>query len=207
MIARALKILHEVAAFEPTMERQSLVAATFKRRALVSLSLGQAGRVRRDLIEMRKAYEQALRVGRMEAGAGLYYPALNYLAAEVALGVGAHARRRLHPEVVKIVRTHLSAKAGADADFWSVVGNAELEQYQAIIGRKLGASRAHLERLYRDLHAHATSTRMWASVYDTAALVLGSYVGPASAASSKEREDARALLTMLRGFAHPDDGQ
>jgi len=46
---------------------------------------------------------------------------------------------------------------------------------------------------------------MWASVYDNASLVLGSYAGPRSSASAKEKQAAKALLTMLRTFAHPED--
>ena len=94
---------------------------------------------------------------------------------------------------------------GVEADFRSVVGNIELEQYRAVAARKLGAGRARLERLYRDLYERAKSARMWASVYDNASLVLGSYAGPRSSASAKEKQAAKAILTMLRTFAHPED--
>jgi hypothetical protein len=43
---------------------------------------------------------------------------------------------------------------------------------------------------------------MWASVYDTACLVLPNY---ASRAKGKERAAANELLVQLRGFAHPDE--
>ena len=207
LIERALTLLNEVVAFNSTMERESLIASAYKRRALVNTAAGQTVRVRRDLVEMKKAYEKALRVGKTEDGADLYYPASNCLAAEVAFGVYQRGRLRLDGEIPHIVEKYLEAKSGADADFWSVVGNIELEQYQAIAARKLSARRVHLERLYRDLYERAKSTRMWASVYDNASLVLGSYAGPRPSASTKERHAAEALLTMLRTFAHPEDRQ
>jgi hypothetical protein len=43
---------------------------------------------------------------------------------------------------------------------------------------------------------------MWASVYDTACLVLPNY---AARAGGKERTAALELLAQLRGFAHPDE--
>ena len=43
---------------------------------------------------------------------------------------------------------------------------------------------------------------MWASVYDTACLVLPNY---ASRATGKERTAANELLAQLRGFAHPQE--
>jgi hypothetical protein len=59
-----------------------------------------------------------------------------------------------------------------------------------------------LARAYQDLHKRVTATRMWASVYDTACLVLPNY---ASRAAGKERTAAEELLVQLRGFAHPNE--
>jgi hypothetical protein len=109
--------------------------------------------------------------------------------------------------MLRIVREHLKAKSKTDADFWSVAGTIELEAYQAIAARQLGARRARLERRYRDLHERAKSPRMWASVYDNAFLVLGSYARQGSPASEKERQAAGALLKQLREYAHPGDGR
>jgi hypothetical protein len=54
---------------------------------------------------------------------------------------------------------------------------------------------------------------MWASVYDTAYLVLESFGRAQSAAARKgakarkEVDAAEGLLALLRTFAHPEDGQ
>ena len=42
---------------------------------------------------------------------------------------------------------------------------------------------------------------MWASVYDTACLVLPNY---ATHATGREKAAALELLVKLRGFAHPE---
>jgi hypothetical protein len=164
------------------------------------MAVGRATEARRDVTAMKRAYTKALRVGSMEGGAELYYPASNCLAADVALR-RSDSRSPLDKKTVKLVTEYLDAKSG-DADFWSVVGTIELEEYQAIAARKLAARQKHLERRYKDLHARATSRRLWASVYDNGLLVLESYARRST--SVKERTAAEALVTTLGTFAHPD---
>ena len=96
----------------------------------------------------------------------------------------------------------LDAKKLTDANFWSVAGEIELRQYQAIAGRKLAAAYPHLKKAYLDLHKRVAATRMWSSVYDTACLVLPSY---ADRVGGREKSTAKALLEQLRAFAHPDE--
>lgn len=206
-IDRALTLLTKLKAFTSTMERESLVASALKRRALVNTAAGQAAGVRRDLVKVKKVYEKAVLAGKAEDGADVYYPASNYLAADLALAADTRARVSLNARILDVVQTYLKAKATVGADFWSVAGDIELAQYQAIAARKLAARRVHLERLYRDLYKRAKSARMWASVYDNAFLVLRSYAGPRSSTSMGEKQAAERLLIMLRTFAHPEDGQ
>jgi len=61
-----------------------------------------------------------------------------------------------------------------------------------------------LSRAFEDLHQRVTATRMWASVYDTACLVLANY---ARRTTGKEKAAANELLAQLRTFAHPAEGQ
>ena len=65
---------------------------------------------------------------------------------------------------------------------------------------RLAAARPQLDREYRDLHKRMAAARMWASVYDTACLVLPNY---ANRVSRAERTAALELLASLRGFAYP----
>ena len=124
-------------------------------------------------------------------------------SADMALHAGTRGRS-LDREVATILRKSLKARSAADPDFWSVVGETELDQYEALAARKLAPARKQLSRAYEDLHKRVTATRMWASVYDTACLVLPNY---ASRATGKERAAANELLAQLRSFAHPDEAE
>jgi hypothetical protein len=102
---------------------------------------------------------------------------------------------------MKIVRDSLHAKTASDPDFWSVVGEIELDQFEALARRRLAASRKQLNNAYEDLHKRVTATRMWGAVYDTACLVLPNY---AQRATAREKAAARELLGQLRRYADPD---
>jgi hypothetical protein len=184
------------------MERASLIGSAYKRRALVDGAAGRRARVQRDLRQMQAAYRDAQRVGEKSGAADVYYPAANRLTADVALHAGTPRWRSLDRETADILRKSLRARSATDPDFWSVVGETELDQYEALAAHKLAPARKQLSRAYEDLHKRVTATRMWASVYDTACLVLPNY---AARATGKERAAANELLEQLRSFAHPDD--
>jgi len=151
---------------------------------------------------MQAAYGDAQALGEKAGAPDVYYPASNRLTAEVALHAGTPRGRALDRNTVAILRKSLQARSETDPDFWTVVGETELDQYDAIAARKLAPARRQLSRAYDDLHKRVTATRMWASVYDTACLVLPNY---AARATGKERTAASDLLAQLRSFAHPDD--
>jgi tetratricopeptide (TPR) repeat protein len=202
MIAQSLELLTRLIALEPTMERASLIGAAYKRRALVDGAAGRRASVQRTLRQMRAAYQDAQELGEKSGAPNVYYPAANRLTADVALHAGTRRWRSLDRGTADIVRKSLQATSATDPDFWSVVGETELDQYEALAARKLAPVRKQLSRAYEDLHKRVTATRMWASVYDTACLVLPNY---ASRASGKESVAATELLAQLRSFAHPDE--
>jgi CHAT domain-containing protein len=202
LVAQSLDLLTRLIAVEPTMERASLIGSAYKRRALVSAAAGRRGRVRQDLRRMQAAYRDAQTLGEKAGAPDVYYPASNRLTAEVALHAGTPRGRALDRNTVAILRKSLQARSETEPDFWTVVGETELDQYEAIAARKLAPARRQLSRAYDDLHKRVTATRMWASVYDTACLVLPNY---AARATAKERAAASDLLAQLRSFAHPDD--
>jgi tetratricopeptide (TPR) repeat protein len=201
LIAMSLGVLTELAQMHPTMERQSLVASAIKRRAMVNTAGGHAAQTRRDLAEMRAAYAEAVRIGKTQKDSDLHYPASNCLAADLVLGLTKKAVK-LDKALVSLVDMNVKARAGANADFWSVASGIELKQYQAIAARTLARGLNSLKAQYQNLHARATSTRMWASVYDTAYLVLAGY---AQQGPRRERPAANELLTVVRSFAHPKE--
>jgi hypothetical protein len=203
LIGQSLALLAKLIAVKRTLERASLMGSAHKRRALVDGAAGRRARIHRDLQQMKASYQDAQDVGKTSGASDLYYPASNCLAADVALNAGT-PRWSLDRETVRTLRKSLQAKSTADPDFWSVVGEAELDQYEALARRKLAPAGKGLEKAYEDLHRRVTATRMWASVYDTACLVLPNY---ASRARGKERAAANELLAQLRRFAHPKEGQ
>jgi tetratricopeptide (TPR) repeat protein len=204
LIAQSLELLTRLIALEPTMERASLIGAAYKRGALVDGAAGRRARVQRHLRQMRAAYQNAQELGEKSGATNVYYPAANRLTAEVALHAGTRGWRSLDRETASTVRKSLQTKSATDPDFWSVVGETELDQYEALAARKLAPVRKQLSRAYDDLHKRVTATRMWSSVYDTACLVLPNY---ASRATGKESAAAHELLAQLRSFAHPDEAE
>lgn len=200
LIEQALALLAKLLSVEETMERNTLVGSAYKRRALVDAAGGRQKRIRSDLEQMRDRYRQAQVVGRQSGAADLYYPASNLLAADVALNAGTARWRGLDPETVGIVQKSLTAKSASDPDFWSVAGEIELRQYRALARKTLASEHTHLDKAYQDLHKRVTATRMWASIYDTAALVLPNY---AARATGAEKAAANELLAQVRSFAQP----
>jgi CHAT domain-containing protein len=204
LIPQSLELLTRLIALEPTMERASLIGAAYKRGALVDGVAGRRAHVQRALRQMRAAYQDAQELGEKSGATNVYYPIANRLTADVALHAGTRGWRSLDRETAGILRKSLQTRSATDPDFWSVVGETELDQYEALAARKLAPVRKQLSRAYEDLHKRVTATRMWASVYDTACLVLPNY---ASRATGKERAAAHELLAQLRGFAHPDEAE
>ena len=200
MVEGSLKLLNEIILVKPTMERENLVGSVFKRSALINVVAGRTEQARSDLRKMKKAYLQALKVGKEEGSDRLFYPALNCLAADLALAAGKEMT--LDTDLLKIVTEYLSKKQGDNADFWSVAAQIELDEYKRLAAGQLGQHLRKLEREFGKLYERAKPRRMWASVYDNAWLVLGSY---AKGSDKKEAAAAETLLTILRTFAHPDE--
>jgi hypothetical protein len=200
LVRRSLDILKTLRSIESTQERESLVGSANKRLALIESAVGRRAQVDSCLRRMKRAYEHALRVGGLRGASDLFYPASNCLVADVALNGGRPGWRGLDRKVLAHARTSLKAKSGHDADFWSLVGDVELEQWTAMVRRRLAAARPTIRREYEDLHKRVQAARMWASIYDTACLVLTSY---ASRSRGREKAAAQDLLAQLRGYAHP----
>jgi len=202
LINQALRLLGELQDLEETLERHSLVASIYKRRALIDDAIGRRARIAASLRLMQRHYQRAQEVGAEHGVQDLYYPASNRLAADVALNAGKRGWRGLDSAIAAVVAASLQAKRANDADFWSVVGEIELHQYQAIARKKLAAAYPQLVKAYQDLHKRVAATRMWSSVYDTACLVLPSY---AARAAGRDKAIAKTLLEQLRAFAHPEE--
>jgi len=198
-IRDAIAMLDKLGELQPTMERESLRGSAFKRMALIAAAAGRAAEERAAIAAMMRHYQRAAVIGRETQSPNLFYPGLNYLAAELALNLGRRGWKGIDRSIAEATSRSLDAKTGSDPDFWSVVGQVELQLYSTLAeGRKLTAARETLERGYDDLHKRVAAASMWASAYDTAAFVLRRY---AARATKVEKKAAGALLERLSTFA------
>jgi hypothetical protein len=153
---------------------------------------------------MKLHYRRAEGIARARQESDLFYPALNYLAADLALNVGRRKWKGLDSAIVEAARASLEAKNLVDPDFWSVVGQTELQLYMALADGNLASAQKSLERGYRDLARRVSAPWLWSSVFDTTHFVLQKY---AVRGSVKENNSADALLACLAMFTQGKGGK
>jgi hypothetical protein len=180
------------------MERESILGSAYKRLVMVEALAGKPEAGARALASMKVHYERAEQLGRDAKLSDFFYPAMNRMAAELALNAGRPGWKGLDSAAVGAVRHSLAAKVRDDPDFWSVVGQTELRLYEALGKRALSQERALIERAYDDLHLRVSAQWMWASVRDQLQFVLPKYVGRTGGA---ERKAALGLLERLEELA------
>jgi hypothetical protein len=189
-VSAALQALERLAELQPSMERSSLLGSAYKRLAL----LQSAGGVppREAIASAKRHYTEAEKLG-LEAGLrDVFYPALNRLAAEVALDGS------LDPKEVKAVRRTLAAKLADEPDFWSTAAGIELRMYEALARGTLEGARKAIEREFDDLHRRVGTKKSWRSVRDQAYFVLRPYAKRTRKAG--ERQAVQALLARLESY-------
>jgi len=192
----ALDALHKLTELQPTVERESLIASAYKRRAMVNAALGKPDTEALHLA--RKYYHLAEIHARENDPARFYYPALNRVAIEIVLDAARPQPRRLSRAVVQEIQASLD-RTRDQPSFWSVAGAIELRLYQALAARKVSdeIARAKLEEEYRDLRTRVSSRLKWASILDQMHFVLPGYALHVPA----EEKAARGLLEFLEKLA------
>jgi hypothetical protein len=125
----------------------------------------------------------------------VFYPAMNRIAAELALRGGTSEARAVDDETLDMVRRSMSA---VTPDFWSVVGQTELDVYASVSGGTLEANLTTLTDSFREHFTRVNAPKMWGSVYDNATFVLMKYM---ARAKEREAKAARMLLEALAKFA------
>jgi hypothetical protein len=193
-----LTLLDKLVAMQSTIERESIYGSACKRLALIEAAGGRPAEERQAIEAMKLHYERAAVIARESQAADLFYPALNYLAADLVLNAGRPGWKGLEASMVEATHASLDAKNVADPDFWSVVGQTELQLYSALAAGKFTGARESLEKEYQDLYRRVSAPWMWSSVYDTTHFVLKKYT---TRASAKEKKVAAALLASLATFA------
>jgi hypothetical protein len=175
------------------VERSSLLASAYKRRAMVQ---GVAGkRAEGDLAKMRSCYADAERLAKAGKLANAFYPTLNLVAADLLLRRGA--KSPVPPARATEVRQWLETAMRDDPEFWAAAGEIELSMYEALASAEgLSGKLKQLETRYRDLNARVKAKSMWQSAYDQARFVLTCGAPKAAA----EKRAAEELLELLASF-------
>jgi tetratricopeptide (TPR) repeat protein len=199
-IADAMALFDTLCAVGQTLERESLYGSAYKRLALIEAAAGHGDQELEAIAKMRAHYAAAEQIARARQGndatatANVFYPAMNRIAAHLALEGGTPGVGALDPETIATVRRSMSA---APADFWSVVGQAELSMYASMFAGTLEQDLAKLTKEFQDHHARVNAPNKWASVHDNATFVLSKYTGratPGEAAAAGRLLDALADL-------------
>jgi hypothetical protein len=199
-VKEATALLEKLLTVHPTMERENIYGSSYKRLALIEAVAGQTARERTAIKEMTQHYQRAATIARETESPELFYPGLNYLAAELVSNLGRRRWKGLDAPLVKATRGSLENKNLADPDFWSVVAQTELQLYQALALGKVSTMRKDLEKGYRDLYGRVPASWMWSSVYDTTRFVVAKC---RPRLSGKDRDAAKKLLACLASFVQP----
>ncbi|HUP39554.1 MAG TPA: CHAT domain-containing protein [Vicinamibacterales bacterium] len=198
-IAQAIGLLDNLISLGATVERESLYGSAYKRLALIEAAAGRHAAELNAIANMKDHYEAAERIARADvsgrAAGGSYYPAMNRIAARLALEAGTPRAAALDAKTLAEVQ---KAMLDAPVDFWSVVGQTELKMYASLFAGTLKKDVARLIEDFNDHHGRVSAPKRWASVLDNASFVLLKYQ---QRASRGESEAAARLLTHLTGLA------
>ncbi len=197
-IQGAIARLQSLADRQPTVERLSLLGSACKRLAMLEQRAGDAAAARQALDAAAAAYEQAETLAAATASSELFYPALNRMALELVIHGRDKSWPRLDAARTQAARESLLRRAQSDPDFWSAVGQVEIELYAALAERRLAASSAAIADGYADIHARVSSAKPWRTVADQARFVLEPVL---ARTSGTERRAAADLLQILLAYA------
>lgn len=195
-IAEAMSILDSLLAVGTTAERQSLYGSAYKRLALIEAAEGNVEKEIEAIGKMRDHYAAAEQIA-TSTGKIDYYPAMNRLAAQLALEGGTQ-RAAIDPDALGMVQL---AMHDAPADFWSVVGQTELRMYGSLFRRTLAKDVGGLVSDFEDHFGRVNAPRRWASVLDSASFVLLKYKKRSSAQESLAADRLLGRLAELAGRA------
>ena len=142
-IKDAMDLLGTLIALAPTVERESLYGSGYKRLALVEAAAARladkpdakaaAEAAEEEAIEQMRAHYGAAETIARESPAApaqpLFYPAMNRIAAQLSLADDEKRSAAMDRDTIALVRNSMLS---APPDFWSVVGQTELDMYVSI---------------------------------------------------------------------------
>jgi tetratricopeptide (TPR) repeat protein len=200
-ITEAVALLDTLLSIGATVERESLYGSAYKRLALIEAAAGREDKEIEAIEQMKVHYEAAERIARSTSSGGangnanVYYPAMNRLAAQLALDAATPRATSLDLETLAAIGQSMAA---APADFWTVVGQTELKVYASLFAGTLEKDVAQLTDDFKNHYKRVHAPKRWASVLDNASFVLQKYK---KRASRREAAAAGLLLEQLSGLA------
>ncbi|MEP6964750.1 MAG: tetratricopeptide repeat-containing protein, partial [Polaromonas sp.] len=203
-IQTALTRLQQLSDMQPTPERYNLLGSTWKRAAMLASRDGDHQAERKALQQMAAHYGQAEDMEVGSGSGGIYYPALNGMAAELRLAFLDQRQPDLSAGRLARVRDALQTAAAQQPDFWCVAGQSELLLLQSLAYGELSRVAAGLVQDLQALKVRVAAPQMWASVYAQARFMLQPYLaqpGIANPANAANRQAAESLLQALQALA------
>ena len=185
-IKDAMALLDTLLALAPTYERESIYGSGFKRLAMLEARAGDRSAEMQAINRMWQHYSASETIARDTKTRPFFYPAMNRIAAQLVLA------KPLKINDLAEVRRSMSSIA---PDFWSVVGQTELDLFESIAAGSLAQDVGRLIGDFEKHYARVSNPTMWSSVLDNTEFVLARYV---RSAGQSEKSAADRLLAKLR---------
>ena len=97
-------------------------------------------------------------------------------------------------DTIALVR---SSMLSVPPDFWSVVGQTELDMYVSIAAGTLARDADRQIEDFRNHHARVANSKLWSTVFDNATFVLSRYRTHAAQAEAAAADQLLAALASL----------
>jgi len=145
---------------------------------------------------MREQYQRAWDAGQPLPDTAGFYPAMNVLAAGLALGETPSA------DLERKVRALIAARISKEPDFWVAAAAIEIEAWDAIVHCRLTSRLGAIQNMLRDLHYRVPKEQNWRSVRDQTEFIVETL---RTRGMLPANEPAVAqLLDDLRTYAFPE---
>ena len=184
-----MKLLDTLQAVSPTYERENIYGSGFKRLAMLEAVAGRDEDERQAIAQMLEHYGAAEAIAHETGVRPIFYPAMNRIAAQLALAADA---KPLDEADITAVRKSMQS---VSPDFWSVVGQTELKVFASMAAGQLSQDLGGLIADFGKHHERVSNSWMWGSVLDTANFVSSRY---RRLANESEKAAADKLLGELK---------
>lgn len=190
--------LERLTAVQSTIERESLLGSAYKRLTMVEWNAQRRDAAQAALAASVKHYGLAEAMARRSGADNLHYPAKNCIGAELRSAFLGGRAPHLDEDRMKAVSDSLNHAAADKPDFWSVVGQTELQILAALGRSQLAGAEPALSASLRELKKRVPAVGMWDSVRNEARFTLEPYL---TIATPAEKRAAQSLLDVLQETA------